>query len=68
MTMNILVCDQPFDLSAGAAMCPGQLGTVAYEGNPASAGLTWQEVEELQDGVLVLFAVVFGFLVLRKLL
>lgn len=49
-------------------MCPGQLGTVAYEGNPASAGLTWQEVEELQDGVLVLFAAVFGFLILRKLL
>lgn len=66
--MNILVCDQPFNLSTGSPVCPGQLASVAYEGNPAGVGITWQEVGELQDYIIVLFATVFAFLVLKKLL
>lgn len=66
--MNILVCDQPFNLSTGSPVCPGQLASVAYEGMPAGAGLTWEEVQEIQGHILVLFSLVFGFLVLRKLL
>lgn len=66
--MNILVCSEPFDLVGSVPSCPGDLTTVAYIQNPAGAGLTWEEVKELQDGIVVLFSLVFGFLVLKKLL
>lgn len=66
--MNILVCSEPFDLVGPTPFCPGELSSVAYLQNPAGAGLTWEEVKELQDGIVVLFSLVFGFLVLKKLL
>ena len=67
--MDILVCDEPFDLSESTGpFCPGQLASIAYDGTPGNSGLTWEQVDELQDGILILFASVFAFLVLKKVL
>jgi len=56
--MNFLVCDADWLQGAdGSPVCSGQLITV-----------TTEEMRELQGEVLVLFALVFGFLVLKKLL
>lgn len=67
--MNILVCDQPFYISNGQALCPGQLGTVEYmPDSDFMSDLTWEETLELKDQILLLFALVFAFLIIRKLL
>jgi len=66
--MNILVCDQNFEFVDGTPFCTGNFSSVPYNPNSANAELTWQETKEIQNEILVLFAVVFGFLVIRKLL
>ncbi|WP_313506837.1 hypothetical protein [Stutzerimonas nitrititolerans] len=69
--MNFLVCDVDWLQGAGGSpVCPGQLGNITAEEMRGLSGsaLTWDQVSELQGEVIVLFALVFGFLVLKKLL
>lgn len=69
--MNFLACDADWLQGAGGSpVCSGQLITVTTEEMRGLSGsaLTWDQVSELQGEVLVLFALVFGFLVLKKLL
>lgn len=68
--MNFLGCDGDWLVNeAGNPVCNGQL--VAFteqEMAGQTSGLTWDDVSQLQGEVLILFAGVFGFLVLRKAL
>lgn len=69
--MNFLVCDGDWLQEAGGLpTCSGRLVTFTEEELRGFSGsvLTWEQVSELQGEVLVLFAAVFGFLVLKKLL
>ena len=67
--MNFLACDGVWSVVAGAISCDGLLVTItseeiASEINPA---LTIEESQALIDATLILFAMVFGFLVIKKL-
>lgn len=69
--MNFLVCDVDWlQGAAGSPVCPGQLGNITTEEmrGLSGAALSWDQVSELQGEVMLLFALVFGFLVLKKLL
>ncbi|MCY1510805.1 hypothetical protein D9M68_451940 [compost metagenome] len=69
--MNFLACDGMWATGAdGAPRCTGTLHAVTSEEMQSQFGsaLTWDQVAELRAEVLTLFAVAFGFLVLRKLL
>ncbi|WP_313310066.1 hypothetical protein [Stutzerimonas nitrititolerans] len=69
--MNFIACDGVW-LHGGSGLpeCNGVLHSVA--GNEmrdlSGAALNWEQVSELQGEVMLLFAIVFGFLVLKKLL
>jgi hypothetical protein len=69
--VNFLACEG--DWSAGAAgepICTGTLVNLTQEEMQALFGsaLTWDDVAGLQGEAITLFAVVFGFLVLKKAL
>jgi hypothetical protein len=69
--MNFIVCDG--DWSAGASgelLCTGTLVSITGEEVRAelSPGLTDEDAIGLTDATMGLFAVVFGFLVLKKVL
>lgn len=69
--MNFIACDGEWSVgAAGELQCTGQLVSVAdaeMQGLTGSA-LTWDDVTELQGEAMILFATVFGFLVLKKVL
>lgn len=65
---NFLVCDVPFTFEAGRPVCEGTLSTIAVEDLGGNAHLTWSQVAEYQDYILLLFAMAFGFLAIRKVL
>jgi len=68
--MNFIACDG--DWSAGASgelLCTGTLVSVpGDELQGFGSALTWDQVSELQGEAIILFATVFGFLVLKKAL
>lgn len=69
--MNFIACDG--DWSAGASgelLCTGTLVSIPGEEmqNLSGSALTWDQVSELQGEAIILFATVFGFLVLKKAL
>lgn len=69
--MNFLACDGVWSVGSGAIACDGTLititsGEIAEE--ISSPALTPEETQQLIDASLILFALVFGFLVLKKLL
>lgn len=63
--MEILVCDGQWIDQGGAWACSGQLQAVAYQTNGGPA-ITPEDARELYEHTLVLFAVVFGFLAVKK--
>lgn len=69
--MNFIACDGEWLVgAAGEIQCTGQLVSVA-DGEMHSlfgSALTWDDVSELQGEAMILFATVFGFLVLKKVL
>lgn len=69
--MNFIACDGDWTVgAAGELQCTGQLVSVASEEMQGLTGsaLTWDDVSELQGEAMILFATVFGFLVLKKVL
>ncbi|MDL2176638.1 MAG: hypothetical protein E2594_18405 [Pseudomonas sp.] len=69
--MNFLACDGDWLQSAdGSPICSGSLVALTVEEMQSLYGsaLTWDQVSELQGEAIVLFATVFGFLVLKKAL
>lgn len=66
---NFLSCDVPFTFDAGSPICTGSISNITSEElGGGSSSLTWQQVSDYQDQILLLFALVFGFLVIRKML
>jgi len=69
--MNFLACDGSWQVGAGGeSICVGTLQSITGEEMQTQFGtaLSWDEVTELRGDVITLFAIVFGFLVLKKLL
>jgi len=64
---HVLTCSTGWQLSSGSAVCTGTLQSVAVnELNPS--GLSPEDHAEYRGLVLSLFVVVFGVLVLKKVL
>ncbi|PIA69474.1 hypothetical protein CDR19_18500 [Ectopseudomonas toyotomiensis] len=69
--MNFIACDGEWSAGAsGELLCTGQLVSIADDEMQGLIGsaLTWDDVSELQGEAMILFATVFGFLVLKKVL
>lgn len=69
--MNFLACEGSWSAGAsGEPLCTGTLVSLTQEEMQSlyGAALTWDDVAELQGEAITLFAVVFGFLVLKKTL
>lgn len=68
--MNFLVCDVPWTRDRfGSPHCPSGFRSVtAEEAKSVFSDMTWQDVADYQGEIVTLFAVVFGFLVLKKAL
>ena len=69
--MNFLACEGDWVTGAtGEPVCTGQLINLTREElqSLSGAALSWDQVSELQGETIVLFALVFGFLVLKKVL
>lgn len=69
--MNFLACEGAWSVGAGGEpICTGTLFSLTQEEMQALSGsaLTWDQVTELQGEVITLFALVFGFLALKKVL
>lgn len=69
--MNFLACEGEWVAGPGGEpICAGQLLNLTSEEMQGLYGtaLTWEQVGELQGEIIILFAAVFGFLVLKKLL
>lgn len=67
MTVMLVGCNGTWSQSKGAATCTGTLVTVDPK-ELGQSGLTPEDTHELTGQTLVLFAIVFGFLALRKAL
>lgn len=66
---NFLSCDVAFTFDTGSPVCTGSISNITSEElGGGSSSLTWQQVSDYQDQILLLFALVFGFLVIRKML
>ncbi len=61
--MNLVACDGTWTQSEGSLRCVGTLVEV-----PHQPGLTSEDVSELTGQAIILFAIVFGVLALRKAL
>lgn len=61
--MYMLTCSMPWTVVDGSPICPGEFSTQVIGDQ-----LSIQDAQELQGEVLVLFAVVFTVLVLKKAL
>ncbi|QLC73846.1 hypothetical protein LPB260_24370 [Pseudomonas sp. LPB0260] len=69
--MNFLACEGDWSKgAAGEPICTGALVSLTREEMQGLSGsaLTWDQVSELQGEVITLFALAFGFLVLKKVL
>lgn len=61
--MFSLTCSVPWSFVEGSPVCTGELSSLA-----TASQLSLEDAQELQGEVLVLFAVVFTILVLKKAL
>ncbi|WP_339514261.1 hypothetical protein [Pseudomonas sp. RL_15y_Pfl2_60] len=69
--MNFLACEGDWLVSAeGVPTCNGSLVSLTQQEMQDLNGsaLTWDQVSELQSQTIILFATVFAFLILKKLL
>lgn len=69
--MNFIACDGAWSAGAsGELLCTGTLVSIPGEEmqNLSGSALTWDQVSELQGEAIILFATVFGFLILKKAL
>lgn len=69
--MNFLACEGNWSIGVdGNPICNGSLVSLTQQEMQALSGsaLSWSDVSELQGEVITLFALVFGFLVLKKVL
>ncbi len=69
--MNFLACEGDWSVGVdGEPICTGTLVSLTSEEMQTLYGsaLSWDQVAELQGEVITLFAIVFGFLVLKKAL
>jgi hypothetical protein len=69
--MKFLACEGEWLVGAGGeAICAGSLISLTREEMQSlyGAALDWEQVSELRGEAITLFAVVFGFLVLKKAL
>ena len=69
--VNFLACEGEWVAGPGGEpICAGQLLNLTSEEMQGLYGiaLSWDQVSELQGETIVLFALVFGFLVLKKVL
>lgn len=68
--MNFLVCDVAWAVDgSGYPVCPSGFRTVTTEeARTLLSVMSWDDVAAYKDEIVVLFAVVFGFLALRKAL
>jgi hypothetical protein len=65
--MQVLVCNGQWVISGNAPTCSGTLTTVSTDQLPGN-GMTTEEAVELHEHALLLFAVVFGILAIKKAL
>lgn len=65
--MQVLVCNGQWVISGNAPTCSGTLTTVAADQLPGN-GMTTEDALELHGQTLVLFAIVFGILAIKKAL
>lgn len=65
--MNFIVCDGVWQSAGQTPVCSGTLSTVA-QNEISPSGLTAEDHEQIREHALVLFAIVFGALVLKKAL
>lgn len=63
--MQVLVCNGQWVISGNAPTCSGTLTAVATDQLPGN-GMTTEEAVELHGHALLLFAVVFGILAIKK--
>lgn len=69
--MNFLACEGDWSVGeSGIPACTGTLVVLTEQEMQSlyGAALDWDQVAELRGEVIVLFAVVFGFLALKKAL
>lgn len=67
--MNFLACDGSWSaLATGSPVCQGQLISITGEDLRGETLITWDDVNQIQWEIVTLFAVVFGFVVLKKVL
>ncbi|KRW59942.1 hypothetical protein [Pseudomonas sp. TTU2014-080ASC] len=69
--MNFLACEGDWLIGAdGSPTCTGALVSLTVEEMQSLYGsaLSWEDVQQLQGEAIILFATVFGFLVLKKVL
>lgn len=64
--MQILACDGNWTFSGGDYACSGSLLVIDADNIPQ--GMTIEDAQELTGHALVLFAVVFGVLAIKKAL
>lgn len=64
--MRVLACDADWVISDNSQYCSGDLFSI--EATSIPSGMTTDDVRELTGHVLELFAIVFGLLVLKKVL
>lgn len=65
--MQVLVCDGQWSVTSGSPTCTGTLLAVQAHQLPGN-GMTTEDALELHGQTLVLFAIVFGYLAIKKVL
>ena len=65
--MDFIVCDGVWESAGQTPVCNGTLSTVSL-GEISPSGLTAEDHAQIREQALVLFAIVFGALVLKKAL
>ncbi|MFV9656324.1 hypothetical protein ACNFCK_15540 [Pseudomonas sp. NY15366] len=65
--MNFIVCDGVWESAGQTPVCVGTLSTIALS-EISPTGLTAEDHAQIREHALVLFAIVFGALVLKKAL
>jgi len=65
--MQILACNGTWSTAGGSPTCSGTLVAIPADQLPGN-GMTTEDALELHGQTLVLFAIVFGILVIKKAL
>lgn len=65
--MNFIACDGTWNFSGGSPVCTGTITSVSLA-EISPSGLTAEDHAQIREHALILFAIVFGALVLKKAL